>query len=372
MKGLIKDENLAKSINLIKGEPMFAENYWMTYVKDTIIGNMRKFEIDFRAVDDAGNTKDEFTLHPNVLYTNDFSKVASTNPSTKHYLTKDIFTNVSSLPKSQMDTKFAKEMEDTIKYEIYEGQLNDTIFTKKNYVVLKHASFNPQNPNYLKESNDFGIEVDLIVGDISDNKPIELNPALGVKDNLIFTYPGKADEFNFKVKLDETILNNFFTPEGSLEYETFVVKEGETFQYKDYDLTLKGFDREPQHAGYKKVEGDIAVATLLDINHKDEHFTLAPVFVVRQMRPMNIKDYNLSNGLHTRFIKVDPNTQEYTLQIASDNRSGKKIPIQIAENVPRTDFITLEAKIFPGINLFWFGSIFMMLGLLLGFINRMR
>lgn len=372
MEGLMKEESLKSSINLIKGEPMFANNYWLTYVNDTIDGHTRTFEINFREVDDAGQTLDTFTLHPNILYTNDFSKVATANPDTKHFLTKDIFTDITSLPKSQSDAEFAKEMEDSIRYELYEGFLDDTIFTKKNYVVIQSATFDPSNPNFKREENDFGIEVKILVGNASDEEPQILSPALGVKDNLVFSYPGKADPFKFKVKLDESILSNFFTSESDLSYETFAIKEGDSFAFGDYKIQLTGFDREPEHISYSKQKDDIAVGALLDITGPDKQFEMTPIFIVRNMSPMNVKDYNIREGIHIRFIKVDPNTETYTFQCAKDNRLGKKVPLLIGENAPRTDFISYRARVMPGINLFWIGSVSMMLGLLLGFINRLR
>lgn len=42
-----------------------------------------------------------------------------------------------------------------------------------------------------------------------------------------------------------------------------------------------------------------------------------------------------------------------------------KIPLQIAENASRNDFIVIQVTEFPWINLVWFGSIVMLLGLLL-------
>ena len=47
------------------------------------------------------------------------------------------------------------------------------------------------------------------------------------------------------------------------------------------------------------------------------------------------------------------------------------VPVELATNSLRSDYIVLEAIEFPGINLFWAGSVFMMIGLLLGMWNRM-
>ncbi len=49
-----------------------------------------------------------------------------------------------------------------------------------------------------------------------------------------------------------------------------------------------------------------------------------------------------------------------------------KLPFEIADDVPRTDFIVLEAIVFPGINLFWLGSLMMLGGLAISMFYRRR
>jgi cytochrome c-type biogenesis protein CcmF len=47
-------------------------------------------------------------------------------------------------------------------------------------------------------------------------------------------------------------------------------------------------------------------------------------------------------------------------------------PVEIATDSLRYDYIVLEAKVFPGINLFWLGSTMMMLGLGLGLWPKLK
>ena len=47
-------------------------------------------------------------------------------------------------------------------------------------------------------------------------------------------------------------------------------------------------------------------------------------------------------------------------------------PLAIANEVPRSDFIVLEAILFPGINLFWLGSLMLLGGLAISMVYRMR
>jgi cytochrome c-type biogenesis protein CcmF len=372
MQGLIKNKDLARVVQLIKDEPLFAEGYWMTYKSDTIIGNNRIFTVGFKEVDLEGNEVDSFDLYPNVLYSNDFKKVAASNPSTKHYISKDIFSSIASLPKTQMDVKFMKEMEDTLDYKPYEMFLGDTLFTSKYYGIIKDISFAPSSKEYLKETHDFGLESVIEFKDIKTGKSNEVKTALGLKDNMVFSYPTVANDFGIKVRLNEEAFTNFFTPENLLAYTEFEMKEGETISYAGFDITLKGFNRPPKNPDYKSKETDIAISAILEAKKNDETAALEPVFLIRDMQPNGIKDYDVVSGLHSRFEKVDPKSEVFTLRFATDDRSQASLPIQIADGVPRTDLIVLEVKEFPGINLFWLGTISMMLGFLLALWNRFK
>jgi cytochrome c-type biogenesis protein CcmF len=46
--------------------------------------------------------------------------------------------------------------------------------------------------------------------------------------------------------------------------------------------------------------------------------------------------------------------------------------VGIAKDVPRDDYIILEATIFPGINLFWAGTMLMMAALFFAAWDRLR
>jgi len=372
MKGLMDDEDLSTVIQLIKNEPMYTEDHWITYNGDTTIGNQRIFDIGFRKVDMAGNTLDEFKVFPNVLFSNDFKKVAATNPDTKHYLSKDIFTAIASLPKSQMDVKFAKEMEDSLQYTRYDGFLGDTIYTRKYYGIIKDITYAPKNKDYIREGHDVGVGVELELNDINSDQSHTIHLAAGLEDNLIYTYPVVLDPFKMKVKVSEEIFNSFFSSEPDLDYTEFKIKANETITYKGLKLRVRGFNKAPTSKNYQALEDDISVSVLLDVEDGAEAFTLEPIYLIRNMRPMGVKDYNLETGLHARFSHIDTDTDLYTIRLAIDDRSSPIVPIEIAENVPRSDLIVLEAKVFPGINLVWAGMVLMMIGFLIALFNKLR
>ncbi len=372
MKGLMDDEDLSTVIQLIKGEPMFTEDHWITYQEDTTIGNQRIFEIDFRKVDEEGKTLEEFTVFPNVLFSNDFKKVAATNPATKHYLSKDIFTSIASLPKSQMDVKFAKEMEDSLVYTKYDAILGDTIFTRNYFGIIKSLTYSPKNKDYIREGHEVGIGVELELKDINSDESHTVHLAAGLEDNLIYTYPVVVDPFKMKAKVSEEIFNSFFTSEPDLDYTEFSIKANETFNYKEYKIKVTGFNNAPESNNYQALEKDIAVSVKLDVTKGNNTFELEPIYLIRNMRQMGVKDYNLNDGMHARFTHIDPQTDTYTFKLAMDDRSTPLVPIEIAENVPRSDLIVLEAKVFPGINMVWLGMVLMMLGFFIAWINKLR
>ena len=88
---------------------------------------------------------------------------------------------------------------------------------------------------------------------------------------------------------------------------------------------------------------------------------------------MGVKAYVPELGVHIRFTNIDPAAQKFKFQIAKDKRSKTySVPLEITENVPRTDYLILQAQIFPGINLLWFGCLFMMFGLFMAMTLRIK
>ncbi|NNL93008.1 MAG: hypothetical protein HKO66_12285, partial [Saprospiraceae bacterium] len=123
---------------------------------------------------------------------------------------------------------------------------------------------------------------------------------------------------------------------------------------------------------YKPEADDISIRARIEISEGDKTMMAHPIYVIRNGRPFSIKDYIPENGFHIRLTQIIPDKEKFTFQLAQDNRENKEIIIDIAENVPRTDFIALEATVFPGINMFWLGALMMMIGLLVAFFHRLK
>ena len=53
--------------------------------------NLRTYHLDFREVDQNNQTIKEFSTYPSVIYSNDFTKIETNNPGTKHNLSYDVY-----------------------------------------------------------------------------------------------------------------------------------------------------------------------------------------------------------------------------------------------------------------------------------------
>ena len=367
---LFTGEDANKYVKLLKNKPLFMNDQWVTYEGDTLVGHTRSYDISIAS---DKNGTDKYYVRPNVVYTNDFSKIAATNPATKMFLEKDLFTNIAALHPSLQDAQFAKEMQDTIEFNDYVLRKGTPLYldSLKNYEVnLIGYSHFPTHPEYRISESELGIEAQIQVKDHMLDTVYKINPALGLKGNLIYTFPVKSNEMETVFKLDEKLFDQFYTPEQSLDYKDFIIQDRGIIQFNDVSIRLVGFSENIEHKQYIKEEKDIAVAALLEISAPGLNKSLAPVYIIRGNRPLSIKEYIPELGLHIRFSQIDPENGNFYFKVAQDKRDDLSLPLAIANNVDRTDYVIFEARIFPGINFFWLGSIVMLFGLFLALYQR--
>ena len=360
-----------KNILLLKNTPMTMSGYEVTYVRDTSWSFTRQFLVNYKKRDEKGNITEEFDLTPNILYDKTFTKIAASNPCTKHYWNKDIFTHVSSLPKADMDPEYRKQVEDSLKYISYKGKVGDTIFTKANYAVVEDVTLNPTMKDYKREANDIAVGLKLTVRQLDSDSSWTAEPLMVLRQNELYSYPAQIGQLRMKVKVPENIFETILTPDEKLKYTTLQVKRGEETMYNGLKIKLSNFNTAATHPNYAAEQGDIAVNAVLEVlNAKGRNYTSKPLFVIRNNKPFSLKDEVLAFGLHTKFISINPETETATIMVAQSE--SQELPVSIAENVGRSDYIVLQAIEFPGINYFWIGTILMMFGLTMSMVYRLR
>ena len=373
-QGITADSKLDKVVTLIKGRKFFLNDYWVTYESDTLEGNLRKFDISFANRDENNLTTDSFTVRPSAIYSNDFRKIEVWNPSTKRYLHKDIFTQVSGYPAHLLDIEVAHQLEDSLDYIPYSLKLNEPYEHEDFTLTLKGINYEPDLSDGDSTSYDMGIGLNLefISKKSAQSESYNVEPALGLKNALVYQFPKSVDDLGIKIKVDDQLFSSVFQEEVNLEFESIVMKEGERREWNGYTIELKGFDRTPSHRNYSREEGDIALGAILSVQKDGISSELAPIFVIRNSQQFSIKDYAPVSDIHARFSGIDPNKGEMTFSIAKGNSSISEYPIVIAEDVPRSDILVLEAQVFPGINLVWSGSLLMLFGFLVSLYKQRR
>lgn len=390
MEGLTADEESKRNtVILIKDAPMILGPYEVTLANDTINGLTRTYTINYKRRNEAGELSEEFELNPNVLYDKSFTKIAASNPSTKQYWDRDIFTHVAALPVEEMDINAKKSKEDSLNYRSFTlgiGQAmsfldtvkvksSDSFLVKRYEVEAVAVSRNPVHPEYQPETGDIAIGVKFRLRSSEDDAVYEAEPVLVLRDELMYSYPVQLNAINTRIKLDERIFDEFFVSEDMLNYREIRLKQGEKITFEGLEIDFVGFDKDPDHPYYRPEKGDIAVGAVLEVKTPDADTAqrIQPVFFIRNSRPLNIKDELTALGLHVRFASLDPNTGQASLFMARYQRTAEpRAQFAVATDAYRSDWIALQAIEFPGINLFWVGSSLMMLGLTLSMYYRIR
>jgi cytochrome c-type biogenesis protein CcmF len=199
------------------------------------------------------------------------------------------------------------------------------------------------------------------------------SPVIVLRDQLLYTYPVQINDLSTKVRLSESVLDELLIPEESLDYQEFTLKQGDAAQFGDYKVTFMNFNRQPAHPNYQPQAEDIAVGASLQVQTPDgQNYSAQPIYLIRGNRPFNVKDQIPEAGLHLRFASIDPSTESISLLVAKNASATNAIPVELATNSVRSDFLVLQAIVFPGINLVWFGSLLMLAGLAFSLWHRRK
>ncbi|MDX1667665.1 MAG: cytochrome c assembly protein, partial [Saprospiraceae bacterium] len=249
----------------------------------------------------------------------------------------------------------------------------DTFITKQYRIRLIEIDRRPTHPDYDPTPRDLAVGLQLAVEREDEDSVFMAKPVLVLRGDLLYSYPVQINELSTKVRLDEGIFEQLFTTEDELDYEEFTIPIGGGISYNGYQIKVPQLDRQVEHPTYEAEEGDIAVSAVVDITAPSgEKSRARPVFLIRQSRPFNLKDQAEEARLHFRFAGLDPTTESITLLVAQAAEKQGELPIEIATDSLRSDYIVLEAIAFPGINFFWLGSSLLMFGLGFSMWHRLR
>ena len=367
------NEDLLDNVYLVKGIPQPMRNYTLIYKRDTVIGFERFYEVDiFRNKSTSGA---KFTVRPSVVYEKDFSNIASANPSVQRKVNQDLFTLISSVPIHHQGTKSLKEYEDSLAYHLVRTVNDEQQIIPGYQLTVGDISYQVVHPEYKALPGDVGIMVRVELTSNDGQKVFTLHPAMVLRENVVMNYADVDKEQGVKVKLDESILDELFTIEKNLDYEKLVLKEGQSTTYHGLEISFDGFNRNTKISNsFKEQEITAAVAAELTIVNPNtgKSYSAAPVFLIKDLQTFNIKEYIRNEQLHVRFTSINPQAETAEILIAKSSGTGIEVPLLVNTKYESDNFILLQAKLFPGINLFWFGGLMMCCGLFFGIWNRFK
>ncbi|RFS26473.1 cytochrome c assembly protein [Chitinophaga silvatica] len=172
-------QNPRENIMLPKNVPVSMGDYHVTYTGDSLAAGDPKtyYVVEYEKKDrQSGNTLEKFTLYPDA-FVNRKENAISSNPASRHYLTKDIFTYVSAAPNKEEQAKA-----DTTPYITHLMKQGDSVFFSKGFIVLKGLNTAPKSRNYLSEPGDLAVGADLEVYTQTDDH-FKLQPIYFIRDS---------------------------------------------------------------------------------------------------------------------------------------------------------------------------------------------
>ena len=148
-------DNPVENLTLIRQVPAAMGPYEVTYLRDSF-GNekgRRFYELQFQRKDAATKkVLEQFTLWPDVYIMKDNNM--SSNPDTKAYLGKDVFTYISYAINND-------KIEDTAQFKIKEMAEGDTAFYSNGIIILNSVVKNPDNEKYHYKPTDAALMADI-------------------------------------------------------------------------------------------------------------------------------------------------------------------------------------------------------------------
>lgn len=198
-----------ENLTLIRDVPTILGDYEVTYTKDSSGKEKTRkfFKLNFERKDKNKNVQEQFVLEPDVYVMKDNNM--SSNPDTKSYLTKDIFTYISYALNDENN-------EDTAQFKIVEMHEGDTAYYGNGYIILNSVEKNPNNNRFQYKPTDVALMANLTVVSKDSIRygamPLIEVDSLGIinrddtlyAQNLFLRFAGVAENHHIKIGIKES------------------------------------------------------------------------------------------------------------------------------------------------------------------------
>jgi cytochrome c-type biogenesis protein CcmF len=164
-----------ENVILFRGSRVAMGNYYATYLGDSASATDPRtfFKVRFERVDTANEKVNEtFTLYPDAFVNPKGQEGLSSNPDTRHYLTRDIFTYVNSIYKATDKGAYRR---DTV-------TVGDTIFLANAMVRFEGFNRDAKRAGYTPAPGDVAVGARLSVHTL-EGPATEIQPIFIIREN---------------------------------------------------------------------------------------------------------------------------------------------------------------------------------------------
>ncbi|MBX2906885.1 MAG: cytochrome c biogenesis protein CcsA [Taibaiella sp.] len=175
-------ENMENMI-LFRNIPVAMGQYTATYIGDSAVGGKDKriyYRVSFDRYDSsAKKLAEHFMLYPDAFINPKGMQGMSANPSTKHYLNKDIFTYISSAAD--------RTKSDTSTYHTHTvNKPGDTVYLNNGFMIFNGFSNEINDKRYIPKEGDLAVKARLSVYDTKGQRR-EIAPIYILRDRQYIT-----------------------------------------------------------------------------------------------------------------------------------------------------------------------------------------
>jgi cytochrome c-type biogenesis protein CcmF len=138
---------------------------------------------------------------------------------------------------------------------------------------------------------------------------------------------------------------------------TYEVNVGDTVRFREGYILVKGINRDAKIQNIPVGERDIAIGLQLDVISNGQVIPSEPIYLLKDGSKFDFGKTVDEKGLKLRFSNVYPDKDKLELMVYQKPKAEK-------------DWVVLKAIEFPYINLFWGGTIIMVIGFILSIFRR--
>lgn len=202
-------ENLFLNID----EPKQMGDYTITYLGDSTVKPNIYYKIHFERKNDKGEVTENFVLTPNAQVNETMNLISS--PSTRHYLTRDIYTVITSAARLSMDMFNEEEHHDHEGHDPFEDYeepttemvaIGDTLRYRNGFVIVKAVNRNATLQNMPLEDGDLLFSLNLEVH-AAKGEVYEASPKLLIKNGSTFDFGYSVDDQGLRFRFTKVVPN---------------------------------------------------------------------------------------------------------------------------------------------------------------------